>query len=476
MTRRFLQIPIGIRLGLGVLLIQLVLISWMTYDSRNVALYALEQQKVLRIAELSSLLNDALAPLLVQRDYAALQDVLANLGRAEGIDYLLLQDARGTVVATHGWDSQQSPPSLDGVFKGDLPLKDGRFDTQVPITLYGQQYGSLQLGISTRLFDETRQHLLQRGLFNALAGTLLLLAVVLPVSLCLSRRLGKLSAVAGAIAGGDLDRRLEDRSRDELGHLVDAFNHMANSLQDRMEELEQAGREREKVIEELALANRDLQRLSEVAAHHMREPLRRLITYSQRLRQQCASFPDSEPLLESLDVVEHQSRQMSALVRDVERYLSAAHPQGEIQLLEPDRVARSVAEKIFVTVGVDLKAISIETLPVMRIDRPRLNELLEVLLDNTLRHRHADRPVHIVFSAENVDGRHRYRLSDNGTGIDPTYRERVFAIFERLDSGRLGTGIGLAIARRIVESLGGTIWIEDGEQGGVAVVFELPAY
>ena len=472
MTQRLLRIPIGIRLGLGVLLVQLLLIAWMTYDSREVAQDALEQQKNLRITELSSLLNDALAPLMVQRDYAALQDVLSNVGRAEGIVYLVLHDTRGVQVAAYGHERQSS--AMDN--SATTPVTDNaRFDTQVPITLYGQDYGMLQLGISTAVFEQTRQHLLQRGLLNALVGTLLLLAIVLPVSVCLSRRLGKLSAAAGAIAGGELDRRLEDRSRDELGHLVEAFNHMANSLQDRMEELEQAGHEREKVIDALAVANRDLQRLSEVAAHHMREPLRRLITYSQRLRQQCASFPDSETLMESLDIVEQQSRQMSSLVRDVERYLSAAYAQGEVQLVDIDIMARNLAERLCTALAIDPAVVTVDAMPAMRIDRPRLQELLEVLLDNALNHRSEERPFAMHIDAQTCNGHLCYRFSDNGQGIAVEYRERVFAIFERLDSRASGTGIGLAIARRIVESMSGRIWIEDSDFGeGVTVVVELP--
>lgn len=471
MKRRFLRIPIGIRLGLGVLLVQLLLIAWMTYDSREVALDALERQKNLRITELSSLLNDALAPLLVQRNYAALQDVLTNVGRTDGIVYLVLHDTRGVQVAAYGLDRQPTVENNSATTR----TENARFDTRMPITLYGQEYGMLQLGISTAVFEQTRQHLLQRGLLNALVGTLLLLAIVLPVSFCLSRRLGKLSAVAGAIAGGELDRRLEDRSRDELGHLVDAFNHMANSLQDRMEELEQSGREREKVIEALAVANRDLQRLSEVAAHHMREPLRRLITYSQRLRQQCASFPDSEALMESLDVVEYQSRQMSDLVRDVERYLSAAYPQGEVQLVDVDIMARNLAERLCTATDIELAAITVDAMPAIRIDRPRMLELLEVLLDNALNHRSEERPFAMHIGAQTSNGYQYYRFSDNGRGIDADYRERVFTIFERLDRRTSGTGIGLAIARRIIESLNGHIWIEDSDFGeGVTVVVELP--
>lgn len=474
MRRQFLRIPIGFRLGVGVLLIQLILIAWMTLDSRHVALDALERQQQLRIAELTTLLNDALAPLLVQRDYAALQDVLDNVGRAEGIDYLLLHDSRGRRIASYGWDVERVAPPVDSEFNGSELSADSRFDTRVPIHMYGQQYGELQLGISTRVFVETWQYLLSRGLRNALVGLVLLLLVVVPISFCLSRRLGKLNEVADAIAQGELERRLEDRSQDELGRLAEAFNSMAGSLQQRMQELEQLGEAREKVITELARANRDLQRLSEVAAHHMREPLRRLITYSQRLHQQCASLPDSEAISDSLSVVEQQSRQMAALIRDVERYLSAGQVQGELTCLDPSEMLRTLHTQLSASMEQREGCLQLDVLPCIHIDRPRLHELLEVLLSNAFNHAHTEQPPQIQIGAESLGAVNRFYLGDNGQGIPQDYRERVFAIFERLDRVGEGTGIGLSIARRIVESLDGRIWIEEGEQGGCRVVFELP--
>jgi signal transduction histidine kinase len=112
------------------------------------------------------------------------------------------------------------------------------------------------------------------------------------------------------------------------------------------------------------------------------------------------------------------------------------------------------------------------------LDRPRLNDLFEMLLDNALTHGHPLDPaqqLHIRIGGERGEGYSRYRVADNGPGIRAEYRDRIFEIFERLTvGGEGGTGIGLSIARRIVESRHGRIWIEQGEQGGAVVVFELP--
>ena len=465
-----MRIPIGIRLGIGVILLQLILVAWMTWDSRTVASAALAQQQTMRVAELSALLNDALAPLLVQRDFAALQDVLDNVGRAEGLEYLLLYDHHGNPVAQHSQMSAEELAVLRSMAE-NLPL----LDVSVAIELFGQEYGQLHVGFSTQVYEQTRDELMQRGVRNALVGIVLLSLLIIPISLCLSRRLGSLGRAAQAISDGDLGQRLEDRGHDELGQLAAAFNRMASSLEQRMDELDRAGEEREKVIVALDVANRDLQRLSEVTAHHMREPLRRLMTWSQRLARQCADLPDGEGLLESVTVIGEQARRMAALVQDVERYLSAGMPQGELGEQELAPLLASRLRRVCVEHGIDGVELEQGVLPPLYIDRPRLGLLLELLLDNAVSYRPPDRSLRLVVEGIQLGNMTTLRLSDNGPGIASGYRERVFNIFERLENAGKGTGAGLAIARRIVESLGGRIWLEAAPGSGTTVAFELPS-
>ena len=91
-----------------------------------------------------------------------------------------------------------------------------------------------------------------------------------------------------------------------------------------------------------------------------------------------------------------------------------------------------------------------------------------------MQHGRSDQSLHITIDGKQ-NGKHvRYGISDNGPGIEKEYRERVFRVFEHLASGSEGTGIGLAIVRRIAESCGGRAWIEEAPSGGCCVLFELP--
>lgn len=227
---------------------------------------------------------------------------------------------------------------------------------------------------------------------------------------------------------------------------------------------------------ELERANADLTRFSDVSAHHFMEPTRRLISYAQKLRTRVNEMPDTcqdHEVMESLNYIERDAFRLRTLIRDVQLYLAAGMPRGEIQLEDPNELLASHLHKMPPNMKVEMT-----TLPQVMLDRARLNDLFGVLLDNALKHgQPADPDVLpvICISGEREGALSRFRISDNGCGIPSEYLERVFEIFERLSHGSDGgAGIGLSIARRIVESRHGKMWIENLPAGGAMVVFELP--
>jgi signal transduction histidine kinase len=115
-------------------------------------------------------------------------------------------------------------------------------------------------------------------------------------------------------------------------------------------------------------------------------------------------------------------------------------------------------------------------LPTVIIDRPRLYDIFDILLDNALHYRKPDSILKIHIYGESKGKRVRYYVEDNGIGIPAEYRERVFLVFERLqvNGNQDSTGIGLAIVRRIVESRGGSVSLNETNGGGTTVIFDLP--
>lgn len=230
---------------------------------------------------------------------------------------------------------------------------------------------------------------------------------------------------------------------------------------------------------ELREKNETLTRFAEISAHHLMEPTRRLISYTQILRNHLSEIEHDakiNDIFEPLKILEKDAVRLNGLVRDIQLYLSAGEPRGVIQSENMNSILKNLESKYkdrFEILGVSLK---VEILPFATLDSPRLMDLFEIIINNTLTHGLPAYPtmpcIHIY--GERLEKISRFYVRDNGLGISPEYFERVFGIFERLDSRSSGNGIGLSIARRIVESRHGKIWIENAHRGGLIVVFELP--
>lgn len=295
----------------------------------------------------------------------------------------------------------------------------------------------------------------------------LMIAVAVAVALLLhrliSRRVEKIVAASKRFAAGDLDARVQLRGQDELGELGHAFDDMAS--------------QRKQAETALARSHAELQRFAEISAHHLQEPARRMASYAERLTTQLAGRLDDTQARLSLEYIGQQARRQQNLLRDIERYLAADQPRGKVGLTDARKMVAEILGKSVDRIRETGAEITLGDLPAAYIDAPRLNDMFEVALENALKYGFCGRSLHIVIAGERVDGRVRYSFSDNGPGIEAEYRERVFRVFERLSSAGegSGTGIGLAILRRVAESVGGGAWIEETPGGGCCLLFDLPS-
>ena len=234
---------------------------------------------------------------------------------------------------------------------------------------------------------------------------------------------------------------------------------------------------RHRAEERLAIANAELQRFAEIAAHHLQEPTRRLMVFAQRLGKLLPPQPD-ENVAFSLTTIEEQAAYLHALVRDVQVYLAASSPLGPQSVNDPAALINQIAAELAARSTNPPAELICQALPPVFMDTPRLRYLLTALLDNCLRHARPGQAVRIQVSGIRQNDRVTLSISDNGPGIPLEYRQRVLEVFEHLTpastDGQPGTGLGLAVARRIVESCDGQVHITDSPLGGVSIVMDLP--
>jgi signal transduction histidine kinase len=219
----------------------------------------------------------------------------------------------------------------------------------------------------------------------------------------------------------------------------------------------------------------DLERIAEVAAHDLQEPLRRVVAYAQLLSTHAQNALDAE----SRDYVAHVvsgAQRMRKLVQDLEAFVAVDHLPPAEGLVSASGAALAAADSLAEEAARCGTTVLIDALPHVAADEKSLTEIFTQLMDNAIRYRSPERKPLVHISARRDGGMAVFSVRDNGVGIESQHLPRLFEIFHRLNAvnGGVGTGIGLAIVRRMVERLGGRAWVESEAGVGSTFSFTLP--
>ncbi|HYI97688.1 MAG TPA: PAS domain S-box protein [Bryobacteraceae bacterium] len=260
--------------------------------------------------------------------------------------------------------------------------------------------------------------------------------------------------------------------------LVSGIAAQASIAMDNARLFEQVRNERERVeATNLALrrANSDLEQFAYSASHDLQEPLRMVSVYSQMLKKKF-SGQLGEQGEEFISYTVQGATRMENLVRDLLAYTRASTSSDEpLTLVDANEALAYALTGLELAIKQAGATVTSSPLPKVRIRAIHLQQLLQNLISNALKYRGKE-PTRIHVAAERNSGEWLFSVRDNGIGIDPKYREQIFGIFKRLHSAAeyWGTGIGLAICRRIVDRAGGRIWVDSQLGQGATFFFTLP--
>ena len=278
------------------------------------------------------------------------------------------------------------------------------------------------------------------------------------------------------VAGGDLAHRIGRRGPPELARVADDAEAMRRRILAELASLQSAEEEIRRQAEELRRSNRDLEEFAYAASHDLQEPLRKVASFCELLERRDGDALD-ERGRQYAALAADGARRMQALIRGV--LALARIGRAEVDLVPVD-LSRSLDQALAnLSVAVETSGAEIDRagLPVVQADPALMVALFQNLVANALAFRPAGVAPRIEIRAWSDEGRLELSCTDNGVGIDPAQGERVFDMFHRLDraDGHAGTGIGLALCRRIVECHGGRIWVDTSHHGGARIRWCLPS-
>ncbi|MCW5976924.1 MAG: PAS domain-containing protein [Bryobacteraceae bacterium] len=240
--------------------------------------------------------------------------------------------------------------------------------------------------------------------------------------------------------------------------------------------VERGRQELRRVNDELRRANQDLEQFAYSASHDLQEPLRHISIYSELLRRKCEGRFDNEAD-ELMKSVMDGARRMEMLVRDLLAYTQAVNVTGAMsEPVDAERVFQLALSNLREAIRENAAEVTHDPLPPVWAHEVHLVQLFQNLVGNAIKYRRDAEPPRVHARAERAGAEWIFSVRDNGIGIERQYRERIFGLFKRLHGGRkyAGTGIGLAICQKIVESYGGRIWVESEIGAGSTFFFTLP--
>lgn len=514
---RFRDLPLGhkIMIGVGGSCALALLLACVISLAAEIVLARSEMRESVRT--LAAVIGYNCSAPLAFGDEKAARDVLTSLESKTAVRVAVLYTAEGHAL---GWYVRQgSGASISGGPRIPVSVTprfaNGELAVNYPITLNDRMMGSVYIRAGTEeIFGRIR------WLLAAATGAFL---ISIAVALLMARRIGRI--VAGPIGVlTDTARRVShDRdsavqvvaeTRDEVGELGEAFNHMLSQLREHdvalgkarkdlevkvrqrtrelseqrtaalnmMEDAQEARRNAEAAearlrvtARKLAHSNEELEQFAYIASHDLQEPLRMVASYVQILERRYKGRLD-ENADQFIAYAVDGARRMQGLIRDLLEYSRVTTRGKPLRPTAMEDVLEMTLRNLQAAIDEGPAEVTHDPLPSVIGDSIQLGQLLQNLIGNAIKYRGDTAPrVHV--SAQQDGDEWVFSVQDNGIGIDPVYAERIFVIFERLHTQKeySGTGIGLAVCKRIVERHGGKIWVRSEVGGGATFFFSLPS-
>ncbi|NMH90694.1 HAMP domain-containing protein [Pseudonocardia bannensis] len=414
-----------------------------------------------------------------QRAVATLRE-LDGSGRVEGLG----PDIADVEAAADAWRAEYAEPAIaatrSGAATGPAEAERGRLlfdEVRAASTNLLDDLESARVAARERL-EAAARFVTAVGIaiavvivgFLTAAGIALRRAVLSPIS--------QLADQVRRVVSGDVGRTVEGTGPREIAELGEDVDAMRVHILRELNAQQQINRRLDEQARDLERSNRDLEQFAYVASHDLQEPLRKVSSFCQLLQRRYGGQLD-ERADQYIEFAVDGAQRMQRLINDLLAFSRVGRTTAGFVPVELDAVARAAVASQETARAEAHGEVVIDELPQVPGDAALLQQLLANLIGNALKFRSEGVRPEVRISAAPADDGWEISVRDNGIGIEPEYADKVFVIFQRLHARDMyaGTGIGLALAKKIVEFHGGRIWVDTDphDEPGATIRFTLPA-
>jgi light-regulated signal transduction histidine kinase (bacteriophytochrome) len=259
---------------------------------------------------------------------------------------------------------------------------------------------------------------------------------------------------------------------DELQKQKDYIVCSNEQLTHQKQQLEDQSQAMSKNLHALQLSYNELEQFAFIASHDLKSPLRNIGSYAQLLKKRYYHSLDDDANV-YLDFIVNNAQMMNAIINDLLEY-NQVNNDKETVLIDFGNLINSIQLSMGDTIEENNATIEYTELPTLWVQKSAITQLFQNLIDNAIKYRSDEKPV-ISINAHKIKDAWQFSIKDNGIGLDESYNEKAFNLFQRIDKReQSGTGLGLAICRKVVKLHGGDIWFKKNIDGGTTFFFTIP--
>ncbi|WP_414468606.1 PAS domain S-box protein [Methanobacterium sp. ACI-7] len=235
-------------------------------------------------------------------------------------------------------------------------------------------------------------------------------------------------------------------------------------------------KEREELIKELERSNYELRQFAYITSHDLQEPLRSITSFAQLLEMRYQNQLDNDAD-EYIEFIVSGGHRMKEMIQGLLEYSKIGTAERKLNPIDTEDILKKVLSNLNTAIEENNALITSDPLPIVMGNESQLIRLFQNLIGNSIKFRKMDEKpkIHVSVSEDSQKNMYIFKFEDNGIGIDPQYKERIFEVFKRLHTLEeyMGTGIGLSISKRIIEVHGGEIWVQSELGKGSIFYFTL---
>jgi signal transduction histidine kinase len=414
--------------------------------------------------------------------YAAEKSLIASLKRSTGqLSPAIQADLTSVATQAHYWRTHYAVPAINEVSHSGKPVVSpgiiaGKADFDALRGKISVLEGAISADRAQAVAALNDSAALLDVVFVAIAIGLAVIVVVLALGLRAAaiRPLDKIAAEARRVADGDFDHEVSVQGPREVTGLAADVNSMRERILQELSATLAANTVLQAHTEELERSNSELEQFAYIASHDLQEPLRKVASFTQLLQRRYAGQLDARAD-QYIEFAVDGAKRMQALINDLLSYSRVGRSAREPALVSSEAALGQARANLAASLEESGATIESGHLPLVLAEPPLLTAVFQNLLSNALKFR-GEKVPRIVITVSRQEPFWLFSFADNGIGIEPDYADRIFVIFQRLHerSAYPGTGIGLAMTRKIIEYFGGRIWLDTTVTDGARFLFTLP--